>query len=61
MKLKPPACMVGGYVDDAQDDGMLTHLVQIELDLIEEGQEAANYYTRREVASIRRWLRRHTK
>lgn len=31
----------------------------IELDLIDEGQEAANYYSKREVAQVRRFVAKH--
>ena len=55
---KPPSCLVGGHVDDARDDAELIHLVRIELDLIEEGQDGTQHYTRRDLATIRRWLQK---
>jgi len=59
MRLKPPACIGSGPWDDARDDAELVHSVQIELDLIKEGQEGTAAYTRRDVAAIRRWLQKH--
>lgn len=40
------------------DPVMAYSLVQSELNLIEEGQEAAEYYTAADVAKIRRWLKK---
>ena len=57
--LKAPVCLAGGPSDEAGDDKELVHLVRVQLDLIQEGQEGTSHYTRREVATIRRWLERH--
>lgn len=57
LKLRPPTCLVGGPVDDAASDKELLHLVRIQLDLIEEGQDGTEGYSRREVTAIKQWLR----
>ncbi len=51
---KLPACLVGTSVDDAKSLAEARRLAQIELDLIEEGQDAADDYTAAEVRQIRR-------
>jgi hypothetical protein len=48
-----PTCLVGGSVDDAQSLDDVYHSVQIEIDLIEEGEVA---YTAREAKSIRKYF-----
>ncbi len=57
--LQPPLCCIGGSVDDARTNDEVVDCVQSELDLINEGQDGTEEYTRREVTGIRRWLRRH--
>jgi len=54
--LEHPNCLYGSCCDDAHDDAELIHLVRGELDLIEEGQDGTEHFTRREIAEIRRWL-----
>ena len=49
-----PTCLIGA-VDDATTLDEARWLARIELDLIEEGEEAAADYTPREVAVIRRF------
>lgn len=48
----------GTGAEDAQTPGMAIHLVRCELDLIEEGQEAAENYTPAQVRKIRAWLKK---
>ena len=61
-----PACLIGacddyvGITTEARRDNedpmaLLRNLVSTELDLIDEGEEAAENYTKRQVASIRRY------
>ena len=69
-KRRFPKCLIGSGADDftaieaeAQHFGeppmaILRGLVRTELDLIEEGQEAAEYYTKREVQTVRNYLSR---
>ncbi len=54
-----PACLVGGPGDDAKTDSELVDVTQTQLDLIDEGQDGTEHYTKREIAAIRRWLRTH--
>jgi hypothetical protein len=49
----PPSC---GDVDSALTPEEVVSLVQTELDLIEEGQEAAEYHTAADVRRIRKFL-----
>jgi hypothetical protein len=51
---KIPTCLVGA-VDDATTLDEARWLARIELDLVEEGEEAADDYTPRDVAAIRRF------
>lgn len=46
---------------DGDDIDELIHEVQIEIDLIEEGQEAAELYTKKQVNDLRRWLEKARK
>ena len=55
-----PDCLVGS-VADAQTFDDAVWLARIELDLIEEGQEAAEAYSAKEVQQIRRFVKRHLK
>lgn len=41
---------------DAPTFGEALYLGRIELDLIEEGQEAAGHYTKRQIRNLRKWL-----
>ena len=52
---KVPTCLVG-TVDDAKTLDEAKWLARIELDLIEEGEEAADAYSPREVQQIRRFV-----
>ena len=51
---KIPTCLVGA-VDDAATLDEARWLARIELDLVEEEEDAADDYTPREVAAIRRF------
>lgn len=51
-----PAAVKAGALDGRSVDESIA-LVETELDLIEEGQEAAEHYTKREIAQIREWLK----
>ena len=53
-----PACLSSTSVDDAETLKEARWLARIELDLIEEGEEAADDYTPAEVAQIRRFVSR---
>lgn len=53
-----PLCLVGTSCDDASSLAELRHLVRCEIDLIEEGEDAANDYSRQDLAAIRRYYAR---
>lgn len=52
------ADLPAAFDDDAPTPAELVNIVRIELDLIEEGQEAAEHYTQADVAKIRRFLKK---
>ena len=63
-----PRCLVGEIDDDAialeatanadPPLAVLRDLVRVECDLIDEGHDATEHYTPREVAAVRRYLQR---
>jgi len=53
-----PACLVGSGCDDARTVEDLAFGARIELDLIEECQDGTEHYTKREIASIRRFIKK---
>ena len=50
----------GTQAEEADDMEHAIHIVRCELDLIEEGQEAADCYTPAQVRQIRKWLAKHS-
>lgn len=50
-----PACLVGD-IDDAGDLAEAVHLAVCQLDLIEEGQDGTEHYTRHNIRQIKRWI-----
>lgn len=54
----PVACSAA---DDAQTPEEVIHMVRCELDLIEEGQDGTEDYTRQDISSIKKFLKRHSK
>lgn len=53
-----PACLVGD-IDDAADLAEAVHLAVCQLDLIEEGQDGTEHYTRQNVRQIKKWIAEH--
>lgn len=53
-----PTCLIGGSIDDAKTLDEAIHLAKIDLDLIEEGQDGTEEYTRGDVRDIRKWIKR---
>ena len=54
-----PLCLIGGCIDDVTTDAEIIHCARIQLDLIEEGQDGTEEYTRRDITEIRRFLHKH--
>jgi len=51
-----PHCLIGSGCDEAQSCDELISLLQVEIDLIEEGQDSVAGYSKQDVRAIRRYL-----